>query len=119
MRSAISSRAFWWALSGAFSTCKPPSPPPRFSSSQAEDQEGPGEEENRGGGEGGLHVENAPERAHQKARDEIADRIDRGESTEGHAVLLLGHEFRGEGVFEGFLRANVETSQNEDHDEQR
>ena len=33
MRSAISSRAFWWALSGAFSTCKPPSPPPRFSSS--------------------------------------------------------------------------------------
>src|SRR6516225_11844708 len=80
---------------------------------QAQDHDGSGEEENRGCSEGGLHVEKAPQGAHQEARDEIADCIDRGESAEGHAVLLLGHEFGGERIFEGFLRANVETRQDE------
>ena len=86
---------------------------------QAEDQDGPGEKENRRRREGGLRVRKTPEGPHQEAGDEIADRIDRGEGAKGRTVLLAGHQFGGKGIFEGLLRAPVETCQDEDQDEQR
>src|SRR5438046_1991380 len=74
---------------------------------QAEDQHGAGKREDGGGGEGGLHVESAPEGTHEEAGDEVADGVDGGERSEGHAVLLLGHELGGKGILQGFFGADV------------
>ena len=88
-------------------------------SAQSEDQDGPGKDERRRGGEGGLHVENAPEGAHQEARDQVADRIDRVQTALRQDILVLGHEFGREGIFEGLLGAQVETGEDENHGEER
>ena len=86
--------------------------------SKAKDEKGTGEKEDGGGGEGGLDVEGAPEESDQEAGEKIADGVDGGERAEGHAVLFLGDNLGGEGVFEGFFRADVESSKNENHREQ-
>lgn len=85
---------------------------------QAEDEEGAGEEEDGGGGEGDLRIEGAPEKADEEAGDEVADGVHGGEGAEGHAVLFLGDQFGGKGVFEGFFGADIQTGQDEDHGEQ-
>ena len=85
---------------------------------QPENEDGAGEEEDGGGGEGRLDVESAPEKSDEKAGEEIADGVNGGEGTEGHAVLLLGDSFGGEGILEGFFRADIKASQNENHREQ-
>src|SRR5216684_945132 len=76
------------------------------------------DEKERGGGEGGLNVEGAPEEADEQAGEEVADGIDGGERAEGHAVLLFGDEFGGERIFEGFFRAEVKTREHKNHREQ-
>ena len=85
---------------------------------QAEDEEGAGEEEDGGGGESGLHVEGGPQETDKEAGDEIADGVDGGEGAEGHTMLLLGDQLGGERVFEGFFGADIETSEDKDHNEQ-
>src|SRR5713101_7589393 len=83
--------------------------------SQAEDQKGAGEEQEGGGGESGLHVEGGPEEADEEAGEEITDSVDGGKSAEGHAMLILGHKFGGERVFQSFFGADVETGEDEDY----
>src|SRR5260370_4049728 len=68
------------------------------------------EKEDGRGGEGGLDVEGAPQEADEEAREEIAHGIDGGERPEGHAVLLLGDQLGGQGVFHRFFRSHVNTS---------
>src|SRR2546421_3073851 len=87
--------------------------------SQADDEECAGEKEDGGGGEGNLYVERAPNESDQEAGEKIADGVDGGERAEGHAVLFLGDNLGGEGVFEGFFRADVQTRKNENNHEQR
>src|SRR5260370_38265235 len=79
--------------------------------SQAEDEEGAGKEEDGGGGESGLHVEGGPEEADEEVGEEIADSVDRGQGTESHAMLILGHKFGGQRVFQSFFGADVETGE--------
>ena len=86
--------------------------------SKAKDEQCTGEKEDGGGGKGGLDVEGAPEESDQEAGEKIADGVDGGKRAEGHAVLFLGDNLGGEGVFEGFFRADVESSKNENHREQ-
>jgi len=87
--------------------------------SKAKDEKGTGEKEDGGSGEGGLDVEGAPEESDQEAGKKIADGVDGGERAEGHSVLLLGDNLGGEGIFEGFFGADVETGKNENHRKQR
>src|SRR6266700_1719039 len=74
---------------------------------KAQDQYSTDDEKERGGGEGNLYVEGAPEEADEEAGDEVADGVDGGEGSEGHAVLFLGDEFGGEGIFEWLLGAEL------------
>src|SRR5690242_9112108 len=85
---------------------------------QTEDEEGPGEEKDGGGGEGGLHVKGAPERPHQEAGDEVTHGVDRSERSESHTVLFLGHEFGGKRIFQSLLCADIKPRKYEDHREQ-
>ena len=87
--------------------------------SKAKNEKGTGEKEDGGGSEGGLDVEGAPEESDQEAGEKITDGVDGGERAEGHAVLFLGDNLGGEGVFEGFFRADVQTRKNENNHEQR
>jgi len=87
--------------------------------SKAKNEKGTGEKEDGGGSEGGLDVEGAPEESDQEAGEKITDGVDGGERAEGHAVLFLGDNLGGEGVFEGFFRADVEPRKNENDREQR
>ena len=85
---------------------------------EAEDEEGASEEKDGRGGEGGLDVEGAPEEADEEAGEEVANGIDGGEGAESHAVLLLGNQLGGQGVFESFFGPDVETGEDEDDGEQ-
>src|SRR5712692_1776434 len=87
-------------------------------SAKPQNQYSTDDEKESGGGEGGLDVERAPEEADHEAGDEVADGVDGGERAEGHAVLLFGDQFGGERIFERFFRADVETRENKNHDEQ-
>ena len=87
-------------------------------SAKPQKQYSTGEEKKRGGGEGGLDVEGAPEEADEEAGSKVAESVDGGERAEGHAVLLLGDELGGQRIFKGFFGADVEASQNKNQGEQ-
>src|SRR5258708_15808136 len=85
---------------------------------KAQNQYSTDDEKERGGGEGGLDVEGAPEKSDHEAGDEVADGIYRGQRAEGHAVLFFGDQFGGERIFERFFSADVETCEDKNHGEQ-
>src|SRR5260370_34960333 len=68
------------------------------------------DEKESGGGESGLDVEGAPEKADHEAGDEVADGVDGGERAERHAVLFFGDQFGGQRILERFFRADVKAS---------
>ena len=82
---------------------------------ETEDKHSAGKEKHGGSGEGGLHVESAPERPHQEAGNEVADGVDRGERTESHAVLLGRDECGGERILQSLLGAEVKAREDENH----
>src|SRR6266581_1084895 len=88
-------------------------------SAKPQNQYSTDDKKERGGGEGNLYVEDAPEEADEEAGDEVADGVDGGEGSEGHAVLFLGDEFGGEGIFEWLLGADVEARQGKNDGEQQ
>src|SRR6266849_5364339 len=87
-------------------------------SAKPQNQYSTSEEKKRGGGEGGLDVEGAPEETDEEAGSKVAEGIDGGERAEGHAVLVFGDQFGGERIFERFFGADVETRENKNHGEQ-
>src|SRR6266704_4363054 len=87
-------------------------------SAKPQNQYSTDDKKERGGGEGNLYVEDAPEEADEEAGDEVADGVDGGEGSEGHAVLFLGDEFGGEGIFQWLFGADVKTREDKNQSEQ-
>src|SRR6266699_3115262 len=85
---------------------------------KAQDQYSTDDEKERGGREGNLYVEDAPEEADEQAGEEVADGVDGGERAEGHAVLFLGNELGGEGIFQWLFGADVKTREDKNQSEQ-
>src|SRR2546422_8776885 len=85
---------------------------------ETENQGSAAKEEDGRGGEGDLHVEGAPEKAHKKTGDKVAGGVDSSKCAESHAVLLVRNEIGGEGVFQRLFGADVETCQSENQSQQ-